>query len=195
MTYTARVPLSSSNFIENEAAYEAAIARRIKANALKGRAKRWLAEDPTRADLTSRIYAKAEQSSSAFWGAMAAQITEWGSLSEKQEAACRRILDEDAKRKAERIAAKRAADATSVHVGTVGERREFTLSVVAVVEMITNFGASFINITKDEAGNVVIYKGSNAWTKGETVHVKATIKAHSERDGVKQTNISRPAVI
>lgn len=178
--------------IEDEQAYNAAISRRIKANALKGRAKRWLEADPTRADLAASIREKGYDTGSKFWNDMANQLDEWGSLSERQEAACRRILDEDAARKADRLAAKRAADAGSVHVGTVGERRVFTLTVAAVVELIGQYGLSFINITKDEAGNVIIYKGSNAWTKGETVTVKATIKAHGERDGVKQTNISRP---
>lgn len=192
MTTSPRVHLSSSNFIEDEAAYNAAISRRIKANALKGRAARWLKDDPTRADLAASIREKGYDSGSKFWNDMANQLDEWGSLSEKQEAACRRILSEDAQRKADRLAAKRAADAGSVHVGTVGARSVFTLTVVAVVELVGQYGLSFINITKDEAGNVVVYKGSNAWTKGETITVKATIKAHSERDGVKQTMISRP---
>lgn len=178
--------------IEDEQAYNAAISRRIKANALKGRAKRWLEADPSRAELAAQVRERGYDSGSKFWNDMAAQLDEWGSLSERQEAACRRIIDEDATRKAERIAAKRAADAGSVHVGTVGARSVFTLTVAAVVELIGNYGLSFINITKDEAGNVIIYKGSNAWTKGETITVKATIKAHTERDGVKQTMISRP---
>lgn len=178
--------------IEDEQAYNAAISRRIKANALKGRAKRWLEADPSRAELAAQVRERGYDSGSKFWNDMAAQLDEWGSLSERQEAACRRIIDEDATRKAERIAAKRAADAGSIHVGTVGARSVFTLTVAAVVELIGNYGLSFINITKDEAGNVIIYKGSNAWTKGETITVKATIKAHTERDGVKQTMISRP---
>lgn len=228
MTYTARVPLSSSNFIENEVAYEAATARRIKENARKGREKRWLAEDSTRADLCSAIREKAWDSGSKFWNSMVSQIDEWGSLSEKQEAACRRSLDQDETRKAERIAAKRAADAASVHVGKIGERREFTLKLRNVVELESQYGITFVHIMNDADGNVVVYKGSKRlgydWTfswlpchplnlktvkptranedyrfepleRGQTITVKATIKAHGERDGVNQTNISRPAII
>jgi hypothetical protein len=183
------------DYVENESAYIAATERRIKANAMKGRAARWLKEDPTRADLAASIREKAYDTSSKFWNDMANQIDEWGSLSERQEAACRRILDEDVQRKADRIAAKRAADAGSAHVGTIGERRKFTVTVAAVIELVGQYGLSFINITKDEAGNVIVYKGTNAWTKGEQITVKATIKAHTERDGVKQTNISRPAAV
>jgi hypothetical protein len=45
----------------------------------------------------------------------------------------------------------------------------------------------------DVDGNVVVYKGSNLLgEKGNAVSVKATIKDHDSRDGVKQTKISRP---
>lgn len=53
----------------------------------------------------------------------------------------------------------------------------------------------YVHICRDEAGNTVVYKGKSIAAKGDTIVVKATIKAHGERDGEKQTVIARPAVI
>mgnify|MGYP000270542888 CR=1 FL=1 len=44
---------------------------------------------------------------------------------------------------------------------------------------------------EDIDGNVVIYKGTKLY-EGFVI-IKATIKEHGERDGVKQTKIARPA--
>ena len=59
-----------------------------------------------------------------------------------------------------------------------------------------NYGMTFINLCRDDDGNAVVYKGSNDLKyHGDKVTVKATIKAHDTREGVKQTIISRPAII
>ena len=48
----------------------------------------------------------------------------------------------------------------------------------------------------DDDGNAVVYKGSSDLKfYADKVTVKATIKAHDTRDGVKQTIISRPKII
>jgi hypothetical protein len=57
------------------------------------------------------------------------------------------------------------------------------------------YGFTYINICKDAAGNVIVYKGSNNFEEGETLTVKATVKAHDERDGIAQTLIARPKII
>ena len=72
---------------------------------------------------------------------------------------------------------------------------ELTLTCEKVFEFEGQFGVTFINICRDPSGNVVVYKGSNGFERGETLRVKATIKAHDERDGVAQTLISRPKTI
>jgi hypothetical protein len=55
------------------------------------------------------------------------------------------------------------------------------------------FGTSYLHIMNDAQGNVVIYKGTKILGgKTETLTVKATVKEHGERDGVKQTKIARP---
>jgi hypothetical protein len=57
------------------------------------------------------------------------------------------------------------------------------------------YGTTYIHILTEGEGNAVVYKGSKKLTgeKGETITFKATIKEHGERDGVKQTILSRPA--
>ena len=65
---------------------------------------------------------------------------------------------------------------------------------------MTQPSTTWVFVTEDSDGNVVVYKGSGhlynadgqGATKGDKVAVKATIKEHGERDGVKQTIIARP---
>lgn len=102
----------------------------------------------------------------------------------------------------ERAAAaeKDAQNASKQYVGTVGERREF----VATVKMVRQFeGRSFgyydsglrtMTMLEDEQGNSLVYWNS-VGTKGEKVKFKATVKAHQEYKGVKQTVLSRAKVL
>lgn len=126
-------------------------------------------------------------------------LGEWGGLTDKQTDLVRRALaraeERFAKaqqRREERIAADRA---TSQHVGTVGARVEMTLQCEKVFEFDSMYGMTYINICRDADNNVVVYKGSNRFEEGETIRVKATIKAHDERDGVAQTLIARPKIL
>jgi hypothetical protein len=177
------------NHIENETAYNAAIDRRIKANAIKGREQRWFAEDATRADLAEQVrhlgYDKG-----GFWAKMALALDDWGSLTPGQEAACRRILTDDAAKKAERL----AADANSRWVGEIKQRLDFTVTLQGTFDYETDFGTVFGHIMKDQDGNVILYKGSNRLDakRGDTFTVKATVKKHDERNGVQQTIVNRP---
>jgi hypothetical protein len=210
------------NDVEHPAAYEAAIQNRIKANASKTRRKNWFATYQDAQRLWDWLYGNGEFENEynergelvksnplrdgIFAGdfgkvllEMREAIDEWGGLTDKQTDLVRRALAraeervaKAAQRREERIAAERA---TSQHVGTVGERRDFTLTVNKVFSFEGQFGFTFINICKDAAGNVIVYKGSNGYDEGETLTVKATVKAHDERDGVAQTIIARPKII
>lgn len=126
------------------------------------------------------------------------KLGEWGALTEKQTEVVRNALARAEarveKRKQERDAQLAADRATSNYVGEVGQRIEFSLTVEKVFEFDGFYGITFINICRDENNNVVVYKGSNGWEKGESVRCKATIKEHNEREGVKQTLISRPTI-
>lgn len=126
-------------------------------------------------------------------------LDEWGSLTEKQTEIVRNALARAEKWEAERqakYAAQREEElSASGHVGEVGKRQEFTLTVQRVMAYDSDYGTTYINVCKDAEGHVVVYKGSNGWDKGETLTVKATVKEHSEYNGVKQTIIQRPKVL
>jgi hypothetical protein len=90
---------------------------------------------------------------------------------------------------------KHAVRASSAHFGVVGQRMDvtFTVDFVMTFEPYTyGAGCSYLNVGHTDNGNVVVYKGSHGWEKGETVTAKWTIKEHSERDGVLQTVLARP---
>lgn len=190
-------------FIDNEAAYEAAIARNIRENRRKGGEKRFRAAFEDAQALIDFVEARVSDAQVSFyaeWGraledasfidACYAGLKTFGGLTEKQALAVRNIIAKNAERKA----AYRAEALTKVHVGTVGERREFTLTVVHIHAFEGQFGYVFINILNDAEGNVVVYKGSKELgEKGATLTLKATVKEHGERDGVKQTIIARPS--
>ena len=208
--------------IEHPAAYEAAIRRKIKENASKTRRKNWLETVPDAQRLMDWLMGTGEfQDQYDEYGsllksnplrigiysgdfgqtllAMSDAIEKWGGLTDKQTDLVRRALARAEERLAkanqrreERLAADRA---TSQHVGTVGERRDFTLTVNRVFSFEGQYGFTYINICKDAAGNVIVYKGSNNFEEGETLTVKATVKAHDERDGIAQTLIARPKII
>ena len=127
---------------------------------------------------------------------LAADLDECGGLSDKQTDIVRNALARQATFVAERKAKFAAQDANSQHIGTAGKREVFTLTIQWVKYFEGAFGATYIHGLKDAAGNVVIYKGSKCLgEKGATLTVKATVKEHGERDGVKQTIISRPAAV
>jgi hypothetical protein len=109
-------------------------------------------------------------------------------LSIAQFALLERVLSQRTDRK--------AADAGSRHVGTVGERRDWTLTLQGRFQYETDYGVTHGHVYRDADDNVVIYKGSTRLDgeRGDTVTLKATVKAHTDREGVKQTMLSRPKV-
>ena len=111
----------------------------------------------------------------------------YGSLSDAQVAAVTKALDAS-------IARQAALQASSEHVGTVGSRTDFELTLTFYTSFDGTFGTTHIHGFKDATGNVFIYKGSKRLdvAKGEQIKFKATIKEHGERDGVKQTILARP---
>ncbi len=121
------------------------------------------------------------------------KLIQYGSISEKQIAFLGNLIAKIPAREAQK-AARISENAASQHIGTVGKREVFSLTIQWVKYFDSDFGTTCIHGLKDAAGNVVIYKGSKCLgEKGATLTVKATVKKHGEREGVKQTIISRPA--
>jgi len=94
---------------------------------------------------------------------------------------------------------KRRQNATSAHIGAVGDKITVTVTVERVFSLPSVFygqATTWVQICRDEQGNVVTYKGSVYFgNKGDTATVKATIKAHEFYNGVAQTVIQRPKLI
>jgi len=211
--------------IENEARYEAAIQRNIKNNRCKGNRKRW--EQESGVDVVTRCidflsesgefspihemdedgYILCTQpnplvkvSRGDFFYKMLDAIHDWGRLSSGQERAVLSMIENASARIEAREAAKEAKIASAQHIGIVGERCDFDLTLKFKTTYETRFGFTTVYVMEDGANNVVVYKGSSYLTRengdvvetGDRVKFKATVKAHGERDGVKQTIVSRP---
>ena len=96
---------------------------------------------------------------------------------------------EQMKRKAERDA-ERAAELTSEYVGEVGQRITVQLSKMKLLtSWKTMYGYSYLYKFTDTAGNILMWFASRAIADCKAI--KATVKDHTEHDGVKQTIITR----
>lgn len=126
-------------------------------------------------------------------GDLARKLHQYGSLSVAQIGLARRLAA-DAAAKAEVAAA-----SPSVYLGTVGERQEFTAVLAFCRGFDTDFGTTYINKLVDAAGNVIVYKGSKDFRDegvaiGDTLTFAGTVKAHTEYQDIKQTQVSRPKI-
>ena len=84
---------------------------------------------------------------------------------------------------------------SSNHFGTVGDRIEIDVTLEKVISGEGAYGTWYLSIMKTASGDAVIWWNSLAIAEGESVRIRATIKAHDERDDVKQTVIARAKVI
>ena len=123
------------------------------------------------------------------------KLVRYGSISPKQVEFVAKLLAQIPARE-EVAKARAAADAGSVYLGTVGEKIEFEGTVSFITGFDSQFGYVTVTGIREINGNIIIHKGSKpAWDKGDKVWVKATVKAHNDRNGVKQTIITRPKLI
>jgi hypothetical protein len=80
--------------------------------------------------------------------------------------------------------------------GAVKERQEWgPLTLIAVHSFESRFGTCYLYKFQDQSGNVFVWKTGNQydWQQGEQFAGKATVKAHDEYKGVKQTVLTRCA--
>lgn len=83
----------------------------------------------------------------------------------------------------------------SSFVGTIGERRSFTVMVERVLDRASDFGITHIHKLIDGEGNEYTwFASSECLNQGQTYTLKATVKAHDEYKGKKQTTITRAKV-
>jgi hypothetical protein len=137
---------------------------------------------------------------------MVDKLIHYGSLSEKQQAFMLRLLVEidgdyakmDARQ--QQRAAERAKQLQSQYVGAIGERRNFE-ATVRFAKWIETHGSRFsdgfmITVMDDTDGNVLVWMGKGfdypeKEIRGAHVIFTGTIKEHGEREGVKQTKVTR----
>ena len=76
----------------------------------------------------------------------------------------------------------------------LGAKTDFSYRINKVVKVIDGFyGISYFTILENSKGDVFKYVGSaELGEKGQTITMKATVKDHTEYDGVDQTVINRP---
>ena len=171
--------------------YYGAIDSYRRMNAAKSKTKNWIEQV---AD-AQEIFNFLQNEHSGFLNSMREAIVNYGGLTDGQAAAVRKIMSSNAERTAKWDANRAVEAAASNWVGNVGERISFEVTVQHVVDLEGIYGVTYINICKDADKNVVIYKGSNHWGKGNTVICQAKIKEHGKREGVKQTIIQRPTKV
>jgi len=205
-------------FIQDEVAYNNAVNRNIWQNANKTFHRTFERSHEVEGWLINIEYDKF-WSNNEFALSLYRAWDMYGKLTEGQYNAVCKIIDKQKARQAEwdakREADKNAKNATLEHVGVVGERMQFELKVVAVIEFdrpkfhYYDSGVGYITIMEDDAGNKVVYMnhlsektqdehGYDDWVtaeKGDTVLFMAKVKEHGVRDGAKQTIVQRPTKI
>lgn len=89
----------------------------------------------------------------------------------------------------------RFTDASSLHVGRVGEKLTVRVVLTKVIAVDGVYGLSHLHIFRDESGNVLKWFCSGSRpdfpTDGTLVEIVATVKDHGMRQGVKETALTR----
>ena len=83
----------------------------------------------------------------------------------------------------------------SEYVGNVGERSVFEVKeAVLLASFQSYYGTTFLYRFLDNSDNVLLWFASGTFETDNVTKIKATVKEHSERDGVKQTILTRVKV-
>ncbi len=181
-------------YIDNhpgEANYYSSIRNYRMANAANTKRKNWIASDDRAQEIIDFVEFE-DSNGEGFLSAVKRGIDQFGKPTDNMRNAMVKMID----KRAALVAERQAADAKCAWVGNVGERQFFNLTVQHVVSLEGHYGTTYINICRDEDKNIVVYKGSNGWSKkGTIVTCMAKVKEHGERDGIKQTMIQRPTKV
>jgi len=91
--------------------------------------------------------------------------------------------------------AKQANKKESQYIGNIGEKITIQATIKYITSYETQYGITRIYKLTDNDGNVLVWKTSTTIEESETLKtITATIKAHSEYNGEKQTEILRVKV-
>jgi hypothetical protein len=90
---------------------------------------------------------------------------------------------------------KAKANVDSQHMGEVKVRQGFEVKVSGIRELNGDFGITVLHLMEDRSGNRFKWFSSGAvldqGETGEFIQIKATVKAHGEYNGIKETVITR----
>lgn len=103
------------------------------------------------------------------------------------------VVEANKAAQAQRDAEIEAKRSKSSHVGQAGDRIDITATITVVKAIDGFYGISYFTILENSKGDVFKYVGSaELGEKGQTITMKATVKDHTDYDGVNQTVINRP---
>lgn len=96
------------------------------------------------------------------------------------------------KAREEKWRAERLAETVSKHIGTIGQRITITAATAKLLSSWEgDYGMTYLYKFTDEQGNVFIWYASRRIETHDGMTLKATVKNHNERDGIKQTVVTR----
>lgn len=106
-----------------------------------------------------------------------------------------KIYLEKVRREAEREAKKASEAETSQYIGAEGDKLQFRVAEAKrLASWESDYGLTHLYKFIDEDGNVLIWYASKLISE-DVKEIKGTVKGHNERDGVKQTVITRCKVV
>lgn len=136
--------MTHTTHIEDRDAWERGREAAIRRNASISRNRKWLAEDESRIELHTFVSCGGDGSD--FSIAMRDALEEWGTLTESQEVAMRKVMARAEKREAERTAEwEAAADCPQGRVQVVG-------TIISTDIRETSFGDQWKMLVRDDSG-------------------------------------------
>lgn len=87
-------------------------------------------------------------------------------------------------------------DDTSEYLGSIGERKDFVLTVKRAISLVDHFGTKTLHTMADADGNIAIW-ATNArnLAVGKTYHIRGTIQSLDTYKGTKQTRLTRCTIL
>lgn len=83
------------------------------------------------------------------------------------------------------------------YVGNVGDKLTVDVSVVKIIPLEGQYGISYMNIMNqvDTANNIIWISSKSVLNEGDNITLKGTVKKLNDRDGKKQTFLTRCKVV
>jgi len=110
----------------------------------------------------------------------------------------KRDLQKDADERRRKMEQERIS-ATAQYVGTIKDRRDFTMTLTFKRAFGSEYGVKYMQKFLDDEGNVLVWWGTNETAErtivGERYTLKATIKDHQIYGGCKQTVLTRATLV